>query len=120
MKIFDSRLHGSVDYAVVAFLFISPYFFGSPEKTALFTYVLGGIHLALTLFTNFELGFWKVIPFRVHGLIELVVAFALFGVAYYLGGIEGDLPKYFYSAFGLAVLLVWLLTDYKSTKSSGY
>lgn len=115
MKI-NSKIHGVIDYLVVIFLWVSPSLFNLPEVTALFTYTLGGIHLALTVLTNFELGLIKVIPFKIHGWIELVVALALFGVAFYLGSIEGDLSRNFYIGFGAAVFLTWLITDYK-TKS---
>ena len=87
MKIIDSRIHGLIDYLVVVFLLAAPALFGLPATTALFTYVLGGIHLALTMLTKFELGLIKVIPFPLHGWIELAVALALVGVAFYLGGL---------------------------------
>ncbi len=70
----NSKTHGIVDYLVVVFLLIAPTAFHLPETTAVFTYVLGGIHLALTVLTNFEFGLVKVIPFKTHGLIELVVS----------------------------------------------
>ncbi|NMH26791.1 hypothetical protein [Flavobacterium silvaticum] len=109
-----SRLHASIDYGVVLFLLFSPAFFDLPPATANFTYALGIIHLLLTALTNFELGILHVIPFRIHGIIELVVSISLVGVAFYLGDLEGSLPKIFYLTFAGAVFLVWLLTDYKS------
>ena len=116
MKIINSKVHGIIDYLVVIFLFVSPSLFNLPETTALFTYVLGGIHLVLTIFTNFEFGLIKKIPFPVHGWIELFVSFVLIGVAFYLGSIEGDLARNFYIGFAIAVFLTWLLTSYKSVK----
>ena len=115
MKIINSRVHGIIAYLVVVFLLAAPGLFGLPETTALFTYVLGGIHLVLTILTKFELGLIKVIPFRIHGWIELIVAIALVGVAFYLGGLEGDLARNFYLGFAGAVFLTWALTDYKMT-----
>lgn len=115
MKIINSRVHGIIDYLVVVFLLAAPGLFGLPETTALFTYVLGGIHLALTILTKFELGLIKLIPFPIHGWIELVVAIALVGVAFYLGSLEGELARNFYLGFAGAVFLTWALTDYKMT-----
>ncbi len=111
MKI-NSKTHGFIDYLVVLFLWASPSLFGLPEITAKATYALGAIHLILTLLTNFELGVMKIIPFRIHGWIELVVALALVGVAFYLGKLEGDLARNFYLGFAVAVFLTWVLTDY--------
>ncbi len=113
MKI-NSKIHGIIDYLVVIFLWASPSLFGLSETTALFTYVLGGIHLVLTILTNFEFGLIKVIPFKIHGWIELLVSFALVGVAFYLGNLEGDLSRNFYLGFAAAVFLTFILTDYKS------
>ncbi len=118
MKI-HSKLHGIIDYLVVAFLWISPTLFMLSPKTAIFTYVLGGIHLLLTIFTNTSMGLVKLIPLRVHGWIELVVSIALVGVAFYLGNLEGDVSRNFYLGFAGAVFVVFLLTDYKSAINVG-
>lgn len=114
MKVLNSKIHGIIDYLVVLFLWASPTLFGLPETTALFTYILGGIHLVLTIATDFEMGVLKFIPLPIHGWIELIVSVALIGIAFYLGGMEGDLARNFYLGFGIAVFLTWLLTDYKS------
>lgn len=114
MKVINSRLHGIIDYLVVVFLLAAPSLFGLPPTAALFTYVLGGIHLALTLLTNTDLGLIKVIPFPIHGWIELVVSIVLVGAAFYLGGLEGDLARNSYLGFAGAVFVVWALTDYRS------
>ncbi len=114
MKI-SSKIHGIIDYIFVVFLWLSPTLFGLGEKTALFTYVLGGVHLGLTVLTNFEVGIIKLIPFRVHGLIELVVALALGGVAFYLGNLEGELSRNYYLGLAVTILVVFLLTDFKRT-----
>ena len=120
MKVINSHAHGSMDYAIAAFLFLSPSYFNLPETTSVFTYVLAGLHLVLTVLTNYRLGLFKIIPFRVHGLIELVVAISLFGIAYYLGDVDGKLSQYFFASFGLALMLIWVLTDYKGTKTRGF
>lgn len=113
MKILSSKLHGIIDYVVVIFLLASPTLFGLPEFTACCTYILAGVHFTLTILTDFEVGFFKVIPFKIHGIIELIVSLALVGFAFYLGGREGDLARNFYLGFGIAVFLTWLVSDYK-------
>lgn len=113
----NSRMHGAVDYGVVMFLLLSPTLFVLPTITATFTYVLGVIHLLLTITTKFELGILKIIPFKIHGIIELIVSLALVGVAFYLGNIDGDLSKYFYLSFAIAVFVTWLITDYKTASA---
>ena len=112
----NSKTHGAIDYAVVLFLWLSPTIFKLPEITSTFTYILGAIHLVLTLATNFEFGVIKIIPFKIHGLIELIVSIALFGAAFYLGKIENDLARNFYIGFSIAVFATWLITDYSNKK----
>jgi hypothetical protein len=111
----NSKIHGAIDYVVVVFLLLSPTLFGLPEVTANFTYALAIIHLILTVTTNFEYGIFKLIPFKIHGIIELIVAVALVAVAFFLGNLEGDLSRNFYLGFAIAVFLTWALTDYKSS-----
>lgn len=111
----NSRTHGAIDYLVVLFLLLSPTLFGMNEITATFTYVLAVIHLLLTITTKFEFGLIKIIPFKIHGIIELIVAIALIAVAFYLGNLEGETSRNFYLAFGVVVFITWLITDYKSS-----
>lgn len=116
MKI-PSKSHGILDYIIVVFLAISPTFFNLPEITSIFTYVLAGIHLGLTVSTKFELGLIKIIPFKIHGWIELIVSISLIGVAFYLGNKEGDIARNFYIGVAVAVFLTWLITDYRVIKT---
>lgn len=115
MKI-NSVTHGLLDYLVVVFLAASPKLFHLPEITSMFTYALAGVHLLLTILTNFKFGLIKIIPFRIHGIIELLVSLSLVGVAFYFGSIENELARNFYLCFAGAVFLTWILTDYNSNK----
>lgn len=114
IKILNSKVHGVVDYLFVLFLFASPIIFGLQERAELFTYLLGVIHLMVTVCTNFEYGIIRIILFKHHGWIELVVSFALLGVALYFGEVENEFSRNFYFALAILVFLTWLTTDYKS------
>lgn len=110
----NSRIHGTIDYAVVLFLFLSPTLFHLPELTTGITYVIAIVHLLLTVFTNFEFGIWKVLPFKIHGKVELIVSASLIGVGFYMGSIEGNIARNFFIGFAIAVFLTWFFTDYNS------
>lgn len=112
----NSKTHGIIDYVVVIFLWLAPTLFNLPLLTSGFTYVLGLIHMTLTLTTEFELGLIRRIPLKVHGLIELIVSLVLVPVAFLLNSLEGERSKHFYLFFALAVFLTWMLTDYHSYK----
>jgi hypothetical protein len=89
----------------------------SPLST--FTYALAGIHFLLTILTSFPLGLMKVIPFRVHGLIEVVVALALAGVAFWFKSNDSLTGFYFYLVLAAIIMVVFVLTDFKE-KSAEY
>ncbi|MEO5582663.1 MAG: hypothetical protein ABIR66_08215, partial [Saprospiraceae bacterium] len=101
---------------VVLFLVLSPSLFHLPDFTSTFTYGLAAVHFLLTISTDFRFGVIKLIPFRIHGIIELLVSLLLVGVAFYLGSRENLLARNFYLFFAGAVFLTWALTDYNSKK----
>lgn len=114
MKIISSKAHGLLDYATVIFLLAAPTIFQMEGTLCTFTYVLAGVHFVLTALTAFEVGLIKVIPFRVHGILEVVVAIALTGVALWFRSNENDLGFYFYLGLAIVIMIVFLLTDFKS------
>ncbi len=117
MKILNSRIHGIVDYIVVLFLWLSPTLFGLSPFISILVYALGGVHLGLTVLTNFPFGLVKVIPLKIHGLIELVVGVVLIASPLVLGGMDGvvsAVDHYFFAGFGVAVLATWFVSDYSN------
>ena len=114
MKIISSKVHAVLDYLTVAFLAMSPSLFHMDGNLKNFTYGLAIVHLLLTILTRFELGIIKVIPFRVHGTIELVVSIALAAVAFWFHHDNNTLGFYFYISLSIIILAVFLLTDYSS------
>ena len=117
MKIISSKVHGIIDYMTVIFLLCSPTLFKMEGTLCTFTYALAGIHFALTALTNFEPGLIKVIPFRIHGLIELIVSVALICLAYYFNSQDNQFGFYYYMLLAIAILLVFLLTDFRGERS---
>jgi hypothetical protein len=117
MKI-TSLFHGIIDYAVVLFLWLSPLLFNLPDTTAIITYILGGVHLLLTLSTDFEAGIFNLIPLKIHGFVELAVSIGLIPLALYLGQVDGAIARNFYIAFAVAVFFTWVLTDYRNQNAS--
>lgn len=113
MKFIHSRIHGFLDYMVVAFLIASPNLFNLAETTSNFTYILAGVHFLLTLFTNFEFGLFKVVSFEAHGVIELVVSISLVIVAFILEIIDNSFSRDFYLGVALVVFLTYKFTDYR-------
>ena len=116
MKILSSKIHGIIDYLFVIFLAASPSIFKMEMPLSCIAYGLGAVHLLLTLLTKFELGLIKVIPFRIHGLIELVVAIALGSLATWYRSKGNDFGFYYFMGLALAILVVFNLTDFKGAR----
>ncbi len=117
MKIISSKTHAILDYATVIFLLASPSLFKMENLLSTFTYVLAGVHFLLTILTNFEFGLLKVIPFRIHGLIEIVVAIVLAAIAFWFNNNGSELGLYFYLLLAVVIVIVFILTNFRSAKT---
>ena len=120
MKIISSKIHGFLDYLTVVFLAFSPTLFHMEGNLKNFTYGLAVVHLLLTILTRFEAGLIKIIPFRIHGFIELLFAIALTGGAFWFKPHDNStLGYYYYIWLALIILVVFVMTDFKSSRSGG-
>ena len=74
MKIIPTRIHGMLDYIVGLLLIFAPRIFGfqngGPEDRIPVT--LGVLTLIYSLLTRYEMGLFKLIPFRVHLTIDFL------------------------------------------------
>jgi len=107
-----ARVHGVLDYATVAAFLNAPMVFGFHGSPAAIVYWLAGIHLLMTGCTDFPLGFFKWIPFRIHGVIELVAGLFLLVAPWAFGFAQDVAARNFFLAIGIVVLVVVAVTDY--------
>jgi hypothetical protein len=105
-------VHGVLDYATVAAFLNAPMVFGFHGTPAATVYWLAGIHLLMTGCTDFPLGFFKWIPFRIHGVIELLAGLFLIVAPWIFGFSQDHAARNFFLAIGIVVLGVVALTDY--------
>jgi SPW repeat len=108
----SARVHGVLDYATVAAFLNAPMVFGFHGTSAAIVYWLAGIHLLMTGCTDFPLGFFKWIPFKVHGAIELLAGVFLLVAPWVLGFAEDAAARNFFLAMAIILLVVVALTDY--------
>ncbi len=73
MRFIPTKFHAPLDYIVGVALIAAPWIFQFSEHTAATAVpiVLGVGLIAYSLFTNYELGAWKVAPMAVHNLIDI-------------------------------------------------
>ena len=79
MRFIPTKFHAPLDYIVGAALIASPWIFQYSEHTAatIVPVVLGIGLIVYSLFTNYELGVWKLAPMAVHNLIDIVAGTVL-------------------------------------------
>ena len=77
MRFIPTKFHAPLDYIVGAALIAAPWIFQFSEHTAatVVPIVLGIGLIAYSLFTNYELGVWKLAPMAVHNLIDIAAVF---------------------------------------------
>ncbi|UQA57161.1 SPW repeat domain-containing protein [Polyangium aurulentum] len=118
MKILSPRVHGYLDYLVVALLFLAPTLFGFGGIAASICYVLAPIQLVMSLLTAYPLGVAKVIPFPVHGGIELVTSIGLLAAPWLFGFSALDNARNFFIVAAVGLGLVWATTNYVSARTT--
>ena len=87
MRFIPTKFHAPLDYIVGAALIAAPWIFQFSEHTAatIVPIVLGIGLIAYSLFTNYELGVWKVAPMAVHNLIDIAAGTVLAASPWILG-----------------------------------
>jgi hypothetical protein len=74
MRFIPTRVHGVLDYLVGVLLIFAPRIFGfqngGPEDRI--PVILGVITIVYSLLTRYDLGAFKLIPFRVHLMLDFI------------------------------------------------
>lgn len=113
------RVHGFLDYGAIALLLLAPMIFGFGGTPAMILRVLAVAYLAMVLLTAYPLGVLKVIPFTVHGYVEAVVSIFLIAAPFVFGFSQMDDARNFFLVAGIALVGVFLLTNYKAAEAPG-
>ncbi len=119
-KFLSPTVHGVVDYLVVLSFLIAPSLFHFSDNAATLSYVVAAAHLTYTLITRFPLGIVKAIPFPIHGTIELVAALSLFLLPWLFGFSQDDSARTWFIGSGVALVGVWLATNYKAVPEDSH
>jgi hypothetical protein len=113
MRFIPTKFHAPLDYIVGAALIAAPWIFQFSEHTAatVVPIVLGIGLIVYSLFTNYELGVWKVAPMAVHNLID-IVAGAVLAASPWLFGFADESANVWvpHLVVGLAAIFLGLTT----------
>ncbi|HZH34499.1 MAG TPA: hypothetical protein VEX64_06630 [Pyrinomonadaceae bacterium] len=114
MKILSPRVHGYLDYILVALFLLAPTLFGMSNVPSMISYALAAIHLTETILTAFPLGIVSLIPFTIHGASEFLISFVLIALPWVAGFASEASARNFFVGSGILIFVVWLTTDYKA------
>ena len=106
------RAHGILDYATVAIFLNAPMVLGFSGTPSAILYWLAGIHLLMTGLTDFPYGVFKVIPFRIHGVIDVLAGIFLLAAPWIFGFAADSGPRNFFLVLGVFSFAVVALTNY--------
>jgi hypothetical protein len=112
MKPISLTVHGAIDYLAVVIFAVAPAIIGLSGWPAALSYALAGIHLLMTLLTDFPAGVIKVIPIALHNWVERIVGPVLIILAFVL---MTEAARAFFVAMGIIIFAVERLTVYRST-----
>jgi hypothetical protein len=113
MKKLSPTTHGILDYVTVLFLLISPSLFGMETPGSYLSYALAIVHFLLTFATDFPAGALKIIPLRIHGLIEVIVSIGLLAAAISFRILGYPVSFYFFLVFSVSLFIVWTVSEYR-------
>jgi hypothetical protein len=122
MKVISRRAHGILDYVVGIILILAPRILGfdNGDAEARIPVILGFAAILYSLVTQYELGLFKLLPFRVHLMID-VASGILLALSPWLFGFAQRvwIPHLVLGLFEIAAVVMTRTSASDSTATSG-
>ncbi len=113
MKPISLILHGAIDYLAVLIFAAAPAVIGLSGWPAVLSYALAGIHLLMTLLTDFPAGAIKFVAVTLHNWVERTVGPVLIILALVPFNGATQNARFFFGIMGVVILIVERLTAYR-------
>lgn len=107
MKFITKKIHAFLDYPVAIALIVFPFLLGLGDSNPLalqLSVATGIAAFILTLLTDHQLGVYRVVSYKIHLIVDFLVA-VVFIIAPFIFSFEG-IDAYYYWVNGAAVLTV--------------
>ena len=111
------RLHGALDYGFLGVLLGGPAVLKLPRNVRLVFAAMGAVQTTLNSLTDQPYAVDRVVPFRVHGLIEKFSAPLYVGLPLAVGAWRDRNSRLFFLAAGASLVTVYNLTDWQATNT---
>ena len=115
MKCITPKAHVAIDYLSVVIFTLAPTVLDMETFAMYLSYTLASVHFLVTILTDMPYSLFKVIPYNIHGVIELIVGPSLIILS--LSCKEQLNDNYLFFTFvGIFLIMLWALTHYKEEK----
>jgi hypothetical protein len=116
MKVLPTRVHGMLDYPVGLLLLLAPNLFGFAHLDGPAVWVprvIGVLSLVQSLMTRYELGLIKVLPMRMHLMVDYIAGVLLAASPWLFGFYDPANQNIWvpHVIAGIALFLVTLMTE---------
>jgi hypothetical protein len=112
-KPISREMHGVADYSYAALFSVAPELVGyaDDETAANLSRIAGGEVLLASLFTRYELGLVKLIPFKAHLAADVAGGLLIAGAPFLFGFSKNRRARNFFVGMGLFSVMAGLLTE---------
>lgn len=104
------RLHAAADYLVPLTFIGAPLLFQFPMHARWVAFTVAGTHLTMTMLTNYPGGLIKLIPFRIHLLLELLLGPCLIAMPWLLHFSSHPLAMGLFTGWGVISFSTYFVT----------
>ena len=113
MKVITIKIHGILDYVTVVAFALIPSLFGLSGVPMYLSYTLATVHFLMSVLTNYPLSVAKVIPIKLHKIVESIVGPVLVVIPWLLGFSADMTARWVFVGAGLVIIAVGALTKYE-------
>jgi hypothetical protein len=118
MKILSPTAHGVIDVAFIVVVAMAPIVLELEPAVDTACFVMAGGYLVLTLLTDFKMGLIRLVPFPVHGWLDLLTGIALLAAPLLFRFPQGSAERNLSWVLGAVSVVTWLITDWKAQTRS--
>ena len=115
MKPLTPSRHTVVDVLFCVAMALSPSVLGFGGTPATLCYAIAGGYFVFAMLTNTPLAPIRLVPFRVHGGVEIVAGLALLAAPWLFGFAAVPTAKWLFVGAGLVTFVVFSLTQWVET-----
>lgn len=110
----DPTTHGVIDYTFAAVAAVGPAALGLDKRARTTGYALAGMATALSLFTDYPPSLKRVVPFRMHGVVETPFVPAVLAAPWLAGALRQRKAMLFFSSLFAVAATTYMLTDFNA------